>query len=209
MAPSKGFGPHLRQADGPDFSGPDEVAQGPHALLDRHPAVHAMKVEEVDDLHLQPTQAVIAGAADVLRPAGQLPPSLRIGAEAALAGQDELVPARLEGLADQGLVVAEPVDGGGVEEGVAHVEGLVQQPRGLGLRRRVPVGMAQAHAAQADGADVEGAEPTDLHETLSFAVAGARPLIRSRMKAASWRAPKPPRTVRPIRTTTMSWDGMM
>ena len=65
--------------------------------------------------------------------------------------------------ADQRLVVAEAIEGGGVQVRIAGVERAFQHPFGLVARRRRPVGVGEAHAAEADGRDVEGTDGTGLH----------------------------------------------
>jgi hypothetical protein len=117
---AQGGGRDLRQADALDLAGGDQIGQGPDAVLDRHPPVQAMQVIEVDDLHLQPRQAFVAGLLDPRRRAVQIA-GLTPG-QAAFRGQHEFIPPVGQDLADQPLIGAQAIEGGGVEKAVASVE---------------------------------------------------------------------------------------
>ncbi len=121
VRPAQGGGGHFRQADGPDLPGRHQLAEGADAVLDGDLPVPAMQVVEVDDVGLQALQAIVAGLLDRLGPAVDHPHPVHAG-HAALGGQDVFLPAALQGVADQGLVGAEAVERGGVQEAVAEVE---------------------------------------------------------------------------------------
>ena len=73
---------------------------------------------------------------------------------------------RPKDLPDQALIVTEPVDRSGVEEGAPSVEGAQKDSFGLGPGRRRAIGVGQAHAAQSDFRDLERAKLAGLHVTL-------------------------------------------
>ena len=60
VRPAHGGGRDLAQADRPDLAGLDQVGQRADAVFDRHALVPAVQVVEVDDVGLQPRQAVVA-----------------------------------------------------------------------------------------------------------------------------------------------------
>jgi hypothetical protein len=70
---------------------------------------------------------------------------------------------RTQHLADQGLVVAQAIDRGGVEEGVAGVERPQQHPLGAVARGGRPVAVGKPHAPQADGRHLERTDAAFLH----------------------------------------------
>ena len=91
---------------------------------------------------------------------------------AALAGKHELRAVRFHHPPDQRLVGAEAVQRRGVEQRHSRIQRVQQQTFGRLGRRWRAVGMAQVHAAQPDGRDLEGADLSLLH-----------PLRRARLQA--------------------------
>ena len=164
MGTTEGACGHLGKANRADLTLRHEVGQGPDTLFDRHPTVPAMKVIEVDHVDTQTLKALIAGRIQDLRTPVQLP--LFTPGQAALRRQDEAVTVRSQDLPDQPLVVTEPVDRSGVEEGATGVEGAQKDSLSLGPGRWRAIGMGQAHAAQSDLRDFERAKLTGLHVTL-------------------------------------------
>ena len=81
----------------------------------------------------------------------------RIDVEAELGGDHHLAAERRERLADQLLVGERAVDLGGVEEGDAALDGRADQRDPLLPVDRRAVAEAQAHAAEADGRDLQAA----------------------------------------------------
>ena len=104
-------------------------------------------------------QRGLGDLADVLRPAVEaaLPARRGVDVEAELGGDHHLVAQRRKRLADQLLVGERAVDLGGVEEGDAALDGGAEQRDHLRPVARLAVGEAQAHAAEADGRDLEAA----------------------------------------------------
>ena len=85
--------------------------------------------------------------------------------EPELGGDDDLVADRLQGLADELLVVEGAVDLGGVEEGDAAVDRGAQERDHLVAWWSWAERLAHAHAAEAEGGDRQalGAEGACLH----------------------------------------------
>jgi hypothetical protein len=141
-----------------DLAGLDELLDGARDVLDGHVRVHAVLVEEVDHVEPQASEALVGDLLDVI--------GLAIGAallavgrevEAELGGDDDAVADRSEGLPHEDLVDEGAVELGGVEEGNAVVDGGAKQGDvrlAVGART---VGHRHAHAAEAEGGDLEAA----------------------------------------------------
>ena len=110
-----------------------QLAHGAGGLLDRHLAVHPVLVEEVDVVHAEPREPLVARAPDGLGPA--VDPArvgvVGIALDAELGGEHHLVAATLDGATHQLLVDVRAVDLGGVDEGDAEVEGPLDGANGL------------------------------------------------------------------------------
>jgi hypothetical protein len=125
-----------------------------------------VQVVKVDHVGLQAAQAVFAIPADRLGPAVDhaLHAIVELHAcHAALAGQRELAAVLREHVAHMRFARAETVERCGVEVGHAVVERGEQHALGLFPGHRRTVSVADVHAAQADGADLERAELALLH----------------------------------------------
>ncbi len=121
VGPAQRRGRYLGQADRADLAGAHQVGQRADAVLDRHLLVPAVQVVQIDHVGAQPTQAVLAGLLQRLRPAVDHP--LAVDAlHAALARQREPRAVRRQHAADQFLVGAEAVQRGGVEQRHAQIE---------------------------------------------------------------------------------------
>src|SRR5262249_2339996 len=82
--------------------------------------------------------------------------------DAALRREDDLVASALEGTTEELLVGERAVHVRGVEQGHAELDGAVKGGDGLGLVARA-VELAHAHAAEAEGGDLEGTELARVH----------------------------------------------
>ena len=103
----------------------------------------------------EPPERAFHRLEDALRAAVGAGALLAVGeAEAELGGDGHLVAAAGKGAAEQFLVRERAVDLGGVEEGAAEFDGAMQRGDRLRLVRRT-VGLAHAHAAEADRRDFE------------------------------------------------------
>jgi hypothetical protein len=104
----------------------------------------------------EPRQRALHGDPDAGRAAVET--ALRapgVGDETELRGEHDLVPAVLDGPADELLVVVRAVDLGGVEEGDTEVEGPVDGADGLRLIGDGAVAPGHSHGAEADARDLE------------------------------------------------------
>src|SRR6185369_8982974 len=124
-----------------------------HRILDRHVGIDAMLVTKVDHLDPEPPEARLARQADVGRIAFDSE-ELALGPTniAELGCEEDLVAAIADRPADELLVPADTVHVGGVEEGHAAIDRMVDR----GDRLAVVAGaveLAHPHAAKADGRD--------------------------------------------------------
>ena len=145
----------LRQAEVAHLALPDEVGDGAGDVLDRHGRIDPVLIEEVDMVGLEPLERAFHRLADVRRAAVEAGALLAVvEAEAELGGDGHLVAAAGERAAEQLLVLEGAIDLGGVEEGAAEFDGAMQRGDRLGFVRRA-VGLAHAHAAEADRRDLQ------------------------------------------------------
>ena len=132
-------GPHRRGADVAGLAGLDDVVQGLHGLLDRRVGVEAVDLVEVDVVGAEAGQEASICSMIALRdrPA---PPGTVVHLEIHLGGQDDVVAAAvlLQRPADDLLRAAGAVDVGGVPEGDAELDGLLEERLG-GPRRPGPI----------------------------------------------------------------------
>jgi hypothetical protein len=146
----------------------DQLLHRAGDILDRHLGVDPVLVVQVDAVGAQPTQRVVDGTPDAVRPAAQtarFDPVLG-EREAELRGDLHLVPHRFEGLADDFFVRERAVHFCGVEEGHTEVHRVPdQRDRVLpGWAAGIAVGAGEAHASQPDLGDGQaGAERSLLH----------------------------------------------
>jgi len=97
----------------------------------------------------------------------------RVEVEAELGGDHHLVPHWRQSLAHEFLVVEGPVHLGGVEEGDPAVHRLAEERDHLLLRRERGVGLGHAHAAEAQGGDLQAlAEEALLHGVVLSSLSG-------------------------------------
>jgi hypothetical protein len=166
------LGGDFAQAQRAQLAGANQVAHGPDAVLDGHRPrarlVPAVQVVQVDDVRLQALQAVFAVAPDGLGAAVDHPlqrPARpdRLAAQAALGAQHITLAVPLHRTAEQRLVGAKAIERCGVEQRHAGVQRVQQQALGIGLLWRQAIGVAEAHAAQADGRDGEGTHAAHAH----------------------------------------------
>ena len=125
-----------------------------------------MQVIQVDHISLQSAQAVFAIASERFRTPIDHPlesvGKLHTG-HTSLAGQCDCPAVRFEHPPEQLFVVAKAVQSSGVKQRNAGIQRCQQNPLALLGRNRRAVGMAEVHAAQANGADLEGPDLSVLH----------------------------------------------
>ena len=158
MRPAQRGGRHFRQAHRPDLARPHQIAQRTHALLDGHLFVPAVQVVQVDHIGLQALEGSFAGGPQrggpTVNHAHQLPVASHIHTlHAAFAGQREARAVPAQHPAHRGFAGPEPIEGGGVEMGDPGIQGCQQQALGLLGGNGWAIGMADVHAAKADGTD--------------------------------------------------------
>ena len=141
-----------------------------------------MLVVQVDVLDAQPVQRRVAGRADILRAAVDRPAAVRPPLVPELGGQHHLVPAALDGPADQPLVGEGAVRVGRVEESHAQVEGAVDGGHRLLVIPRA-VGLAHAHAAQTQFGHVHALAQRALFHQLPFRGEPCGPVVA---RGTSW-----------------------
>ena len=141
-----------------------ELLERAHGLGVGDVRVRAVVLVEVDAVGAERLQRRLAGRADVLGAAVELPGAARAGVTG-LGGDDHVVVAALQGLGDQALVVADVVlvDGvgvGGVDQVDAGVERGVDGADRLLLGRSALEG--HRHRAEADREDLDSRQPSVL-----------------------------------------------
>jgi hypothetical protein len=135
-----------------------ELHHGADGILDRHGVVDAMDEIEVDGIGAEPFEALFAGFDHVVRIAFGAGLAIGQANVAELGGEDVLFAAPFQGATDQLLVGAvRSVGVGRVDKVDAEVRRPVQRgDRLLGIGHAVD--RCHAHATEADGRHVEGAE---------------------------------------------------
>ena len=136
----------------------DQQIQGREHLVDRRVGIEAVDLVEVDRLHAQPPQAGLATLLDVLaRKALHVRPFAHAAED--LGGQHHLLQLGVlpQGLAGDLFAHAHRVHVGGVEEVDAGLDGLAEEGHGRLFVQdpRPPLGVAIAHAAQAEAGDFD------------------------------------------------------
>ena len=151
MRPPNRLRARLRQSEVLHLSRLNQLLHRAGYILNRHLRVHAMLIEQIDYIRLQPLQRGIRHLLDALRSAVQsLPPRAAVGVqiEPELGGNHHLVAHTHKGLAQQLLVQPRPIHFGRVEEGHATLHRAVQHGDHLFLVLGRPIAKAHAHAAQ-------------------------------------------------------------
>jgi len=138
-----------------DFSHLDEPRHGADGLFDRGVGVNPVLVVEIDHLDAEPLQALVRALAHVFRPARHAA-HRRIGGphDAELGGNDDRGATTRDRASDEFLVMTHAVHVGGVQEGTAKIDRAVDRRDRFPLIRRA-IELRHAHAAEAEGGDVE------------------------------------------------------
>ena len=170
MRPAQSGGRHFGQANGANLARTHQIGQRPYALFDGHLFVPTVQVVQVDHIGLQASKCVFAGLTDRGRAAinhtylGAI--ALVHALHAAFAGQNELVAVRLHHLAHQGLVSPKTIKCSSIKKRHTCVQRREQHTLALFARDGSAISVAQVHAAQANGADGEGAKLSCLHGSI-------------------------------------------
>ncbi len=135
-----------------------------------------MQVVEVDVVGVQVAQGAVQGIPDVLGTPVVADERAVVGElDAGFGGDDGLLAAAGEGLAEQLLVDERAVALGGVQQGHAQFQGAVDGGEGLGLVGAAVEG-AHAHAAESFGGDGQAlaAEGAEFHGDLPYCCGSSR-----------------------------------
>ncbi len=154
MRAAHGGSARLGQPEVADLAFGDQVAHGASHILDRHVRVDAVLVEQVDMVGAQALEAGFGDGTDILGAAVQAVIGAR-ALESELGGNHQPVAVGRQRPAEQVFVGVRTIHLGGVEEGHAALDGGLQQGDALALLHRLTVGMGQAHAAQAEGGNLQ------------------------------------------------------
>jgi hypothetical protein len=140
-----------------DLADARQVGKGAEGFLEAGVPVWAVDLVQVDVVGAEATEAVVEGLGEVApgRTARQRVVVQRV---AGLGGEDDVVAALAEGLAEEGLGLAKAVAVGGVEEADAGVEGLADELVGAGLVDVAPC--AEVHRAEAEDAGLHAVVPS-------------------------------------------------
>jgi hypothetical protein len=127
------YTPGLRQPEMLDLSRSDQILDRAGDVLDRHVRIDAVLVEQVDAIGPQALQRGVGHFSDVLRSTVQdLLLAVVAEGEAEFRGDDDLLPERLQGFADQLFVGERTIDFSRVEKGDAALDSRADQ-RDAGL----------------------------------------------------------------------------
>src|SRR5262249_43891963 len=148
----------LGQPEIAHLAGLHQFGHRPNRVLDRRPGIDPVLVVEVDHVHAQAPEAGVAALPDVRWVAADAEDSARAPDVAELGCYHDPVAAPPDGLADQGLVLPDPIHIGRVEEVTAGIEVAMNDAQRLLVIQVLGVVVAaHAHAAQADCRHLEAA----------------------------------------------------
>ncbi len=187
---AQGRGGHFRQADGADLSFAHQLGECADAVLHGHLGIQPVQVVQIDDLGAQARERFFAGALQGVRPAVDDALAIHPG-HAALARQEELRSMGRQHPAEQFLVGAEAVQGGGVEVAHAQFQGPKQERLGGLGRRRYAVGVGEIHASEADGSDLGCADTADHNFNAASVRIGKATRIATRTRSLTTKGNTP------------------
>jgi len=155
---AKSFGAGLGESDMTDLAFLDELRHGVDGFFDGRVGVDAVLVVEVDVIDAETAQAALAGFADIVGFAVDAagPGIGGVANDAEFGGEDDFVALAHDGASDELFVSVRSVDVGGVEEGDAEIDGLVDGGDGFGVVAS-GVELRHAHAAESFGGNLESA----------------------------------------------------
>ena len=162
MRPPDGRRPGLADAEKAHLALADELAHRADRVLDRNGRIDPMDVIEVDDVGLEPPEALLAGFAHIFRPAVR---EARVAEQpeiAKLARDDVIAAVPSDRLGYELLVAAAAVAVGGIEKIDAD---LARPPDRRDPRGAVGLAVEWGHraAAETDGRNLQLPKPATLH----------------------------------------------
>src|ERR1700747_659236 len=162
MRPPDGRRSGLADAETAHLALADELAHRADCVLDRNGRIDPMDVIEVDNVGLQPSEALLAGFAHIFRPAGR---EARVAEQpeiAKLTRDDVIAAVPSDRLGYELLVAATAVAVGGIEKIDAD---LARPPDRRDPRGAVGLAVEWGHraAAETDGRNLQPPKPATLH----------------------------------------------
>jgi hypothetical protein len=154
--PRRGFG----QAEVLDLALPDQIPDRARDVFDRHVRVHAVLIEEIDRIDVEPFQRALRDLLDVLRPAVHaelFALAGRVEFEPELRGDHQPVAERGERLAHELFVHERAVRLRGVEERDAELDRRAEERDHLPSVRRLAVRGRRPHTAEPDRRNLRAA----------------------------------------------------
>ena len=152
LRPAQFLDADVREADVPDLALALQLGERVHKLFKRHLRVGCMQLIEIDTLQLQPSQALLAGGAQMLRSAVPFPGLTPRSHEPAFGRDDQAFRISVECFGNEPLVDLRPIGVGGIDEGDAELDSTYQHAlRTRKIERLTPY----PRAAQAHGAEPE------------------------------------------------------
>ncbi len=141
----------------PDLALGDQILDCAGDIFDRHIGIDAMLIEQIDDVGPEAFQRSLGDRADVLGAAVHpgLPAGRRLDAETELGGDHHPLAHRGQRFAHHLFVGEGTIDLRRVEEGDAAVDCRADQRDAVGFAEGMAIGKVQAHAAEANGRNLE------------------------------------------------------
>src|ERR1700722_15302465 len=140
------------------LAGLHQIRHGAHRFLDGDLRIDAMLVVKINMVDAETFETGIAGCTHIRRCSTDAE-GRAVGSahDAELGGQHDLVAPRFQHLSEQAFVGTDPVHVGGVEEVDADIERSIEHVEVRGFVRWA-IKVRHAHAAEADGGDLEAPE---------------------------------------------------
>ena len=140
-----------------DLAFANEVLHRARDVFDRDVGVHAVLIQQIDPIGLQSGQRGVGDLPDVRGTAVEPRLLAAVELEAKLGRNHHLIANRAERLADELFVRERPVGFGGIEERDATVNSRADDRNAVVPTGGRPVTEAEAHAAEAEGRNLESA----------------------------------------------------
>src|SRR5262249_48540591 len=152
LRPAQFIDADVGEADVPDLALALQFGERAHRLVKRHLRIGRMQLIDIDTLQLQPSQACLAGGAQMLRSAVVFPGLTPRSPEPAFGRDEQAFRIRVERFGNEPLVDLRTVGVGGIDEGDAELDSTHQHALSTRtIKRFTPY----TRAAQAHGAEPE------------------------------------------------------
>src|SRR5580698_4258527 len=147
MRAPDGFRRRLRKTQVAHLAGFDEVRHRADSLLDRHGAIHAMLIIEVDLFDAEALERGVASRPYVFGPSVDLASTIGMADDSEFGRDDHAIPNRPELAPDQFLIVIRPIHVRGVEKIDSQFERTMERRNRFGIVAR-SVEFRHAHASE-------------------------------------------------------------